>query len=343
MAQGFKKRLRAWCRRWLKRNVTWLYIKQRKLSPYLKPYRTPQELVAKLQAMGLVVSVPANAEAILTYISYYRFKIYLRPFLNPPDFKAFVVGANFDDACQLHDFDRDLRAMVLSLTGIIEINLRHELDRVVGSYLNDPFWYMRREIYREFPKRTLSHIFSAVSSSSEDFSKHFANKYHNCVGKGRNGLLPPFWMTVETLTLGQLLYLMKALDKKPFEVTSGPNLLDTMANGWGAYNLRSFELWVEYIRNMRNWCAHHNRLWSRNMGIPPGIERLLSPKVAGKLGKKNRIYLNLAMIRVMLKNSGQQDGIAQSMHSLFAKYPVADHMKAQMGFPERWHADPFWI
>jgi len=342
MAQGLSGRIKGWGRRWIKRNATFIYIRQKSLTPYLKPYRTPQELVAKLQAMGLVVPSVVNAEATLTAVSYYRFKIYLRPFLAAPDFKAFIPGSSFEDACQLHDFDRDLRSMIMALTAIIEVNLRHEIDRVIGQFLGDAFWYLRKDIYLDVPSKTLSQIYSSMSRSGEDFTRHFFAKYFNRVGLGRYSLLPPFWMTVETLSIGQLLYLMRSLDKKPFDVAGGGNLLDGMGKKWGAYNFHDLERWVEYIRNMRNWSAHHSRLWSRNMGIPPGIERLLSPSLAGAIKKKNRIYLSLAMIRVILKSGGQQDGVAQAMHSLFMKYPAAHSKMEQMGFPVNWQNDPFW-
>ncbi|WP_158755354.1 Abi family protein [Dyella sp. S184] len=343
MARKLGKRIRASVRRLVKRHLPSLHIRREGLVPYTKPYLTPADLITKLQASGLTVHSVPHAQNVLSIVNYYRFKVYLRPFLTPPDFKQFQGGATFVGACELQDFDRDLRSLVMALTGIIEVTLRHSLDAHVGAFLKDPFWYLNERIYAQTPTETIKKIVRSVNLSNEEFSQHFRRKYHS-PARGKHYLLPPFWMASETFTLGQLLYLMKGLDKVPF---AGPtrgslNELDKMARKWGAFNITDLERWVEYLRNLRNWCAHHNRLWSRNMGVPSNVQRHLSPAIAGKSPNNHRIYLHLVMMRIMLQNQQIPDNIAAALQALFVTYPTAAAMKNQMGFPSNWLADPFW-
>ncbi len=46
-------------------------------SPYTKPFNSPYQLVVHMQNKGLQIQDPAQAEALLAQINYYRFKIYL--------------------------------------------------------------------------------------------------------------------------------------------------------------------------------------------------------------------------------------------------------------------------
>lgn len=343
MARKLGKRFRASVRRLVKRHLPSLYIKQAGLIPYTKPYLTPADLVAKLQAAGLTVHSVSQAQAVLSGVNYYRFKVYLRPFLIPPTLKTFQPGATFVGACELNEFDRDLRSLVMALTGAIEVALRHSLDLYVGAFLKDPFWYLNENIYTQTPTETIRKIVGSVSRSNEEFSLHFRQKYWNPRHK-KHCFMPPFWMASETLTLGQLLYLMRNLDKKLFagSAKGAINELDKMAKVWGAFNISDLERWVEYLRNLRNWCAHHSRLWSRNMGVPSNIQRHLAPNIAGKSPNNHRIYLQLVMMRTMLKSQDIPENIAAAMQALFVTYPTAASMKSHMGFPPNWLADPFW-
>jgi abortive infection bacteriophage resistance protein len=126
----------------------------------------------------------------------------------------------------------------------------------------------------------------------------------------------------------------------PPSVPPTPNELDALALDFGAFNVGFLQKWTEYVRNLRNWCAHHARLWNRHMATPPNLGGHLNKALA--VPSQHRLYHSLVMLRVMLKSVGLPDNIKQTMLSLFAKYPVASAEKARMGFPALWDTDPFW-
>jgi len=53
-----------------------------KYSLYAKPYKTPLELITKMKSQNLLVLDTTYAQLVLSGINYFRFKIYLRPFLD---------------------------------------------------------------------------------------------------------------------------------------------------------------------------------------------------------------------------------------------------------------------
>ncbi|NYI19753.1 abortive infection bacteriophage resistance protein [Xanthomonas arboricola] len=323
-----------------------IYAKSKGLIPYAKPALTNAEFVRKLTTAGLSIQDQSLAEETLSNVNYFRLKIYFRPFLQPPNFKNFILGSTIESVIDLYEFDRKLRMIVFDLIGQIELLIRHRVDARLTSYMGDPFWYLNENLYRDYPKRTIEMIRSSSFNSKEDFAKHFHEKYHN----GRAGqfhLLPPFWIASELLTVGQVFYIINGLEKSKFPPTganpAAGNELDELSKDFDAFNIQNFSRWIEYTRNIRNVCAHHGRLWNRHLAEPPGIARRLAKEIRGKVAFKHRIYNHLVMMRVMLSARGCDDNIAQTMKSLFADHPEVEKMKAHMGFPDKWDQDPFWI
>lgn len=172
------------------------------------------------------------------------------------------------------------------------------------------------------------------------FAEHHASSYHNPT-KGKYLLLPPFWIASELLTLGQLHFLIKSLNKSFFQDSlSQTNQLDILAKDFGAFNFGHLLKWIEYTRNTRNYCAHHSRLWNRHLAEPPNVKRNLSIK---NFTGAHRVYFHLIMFRTMLKSVGIADNIKTNMLNLFTRYPAASALKDHMGFPPNWDSDSFWM
>jgi len=119
-----------------------------KYSIYNKSYTTPFNLIKKLKSQRLIINNEYEAEKILSKINYFRFKIYLRPFLDTTT-KKFNSNSTFNDAYDLYCFDEELQNILHSIISQIEINLRTKIDQYVTPFVNDtldefrempPFW-----------------------------------------------------------------------------------------------------------------------------------------------------------------------------------------------------------
>ncbi|HOG73259.1 MAG TPA: Abi family protein, partial [Tenuifilaceae bacterium] len=97
---------------------------------------------------------------------------------------------------------------------------------------------------------TLSKIAIEYSRSDEEFAKAFKNKYSDP--------MPPSWMMLEVSSFGTLSslynYLHPSWDKR--EIAKHFGLADKV-----------FSSWLHSIVYLRNICAHHARLWNREMQI----------------------------------------------------------------------------
>ena len=68
-----------------------------KYTPYSKPFQTPSQIVDKLISDGLIVDDMQYATKVLENINYFRFKIYLRPFLDLQT-KKFFLDTTFEQS-----------------------------------------------------------------------------------------------------------------------------------------------------------------------------------------------------------------------------------------------------
>ncbi|EJL6311404.1 Abi family protein [Vibrio cholerae] len=308
---------------------------------YDKPYLLPPQLISALEAKGLSFHDKGKAERFLETINYYRFKIYLHPYLQSCG-KKFKPDTYFEHGVQLYRFDEELRIYLLKLICRIEVKLRTRLDQVVTSTQNEPYWYLvdsnfqQSKLYGKVSGFRQS-IASAFVTCREDYATHFKDNYYNATNAAYK-FLPPFWVAGELTTFGNIMNIYDSLDKTPFQVTSRQNSLDDLAREFGANNLKTLNQWLKSIRDIRNRCAHHNRVWSCNYRAPNRIV----PQLSISPSNDNRLYTTLAMFHVISKTLQLDESIRYDIYQIIHKYPAVKKHLWIAGFPERWFFDQFW-
>lgn len=305
---------------------------------YNKPYCAPRDLVTHIENQGLTIQDKVMAESLLSDINYYRFKIYLKPFFNQAD-NQFHAGTTFENGVELYRFDDELRDILFSFIGRVEIKLRSKLDQVVTCQTQNPFWYLDDASFSNtnaiFGLRNI--LASQFQNSKDDFSIHFKQNYYNDTNPNFKQL-PPFWMIGELTTFGNVVSLYKSIDKGIFNDQPNPNKLDILAREFGAKNLRQINDWIRAIKDVRNRCAHHSRVWNANYREPSGITNMLNIAPA----HPNRLYLFIALSHKITKSLGMDFDIKTLMSDLFNKYPAASAKANSAGFPNNWETDQFW-
>lgn len=309
-------------------------------TTYEKPFKNPSELLAFLKLKGLIIKDEPEAVKFLGNINYFRFKAYLRPFLNLETGK-YNGSHSFEDGVALYRFDEELRNYLFTCIARLEIKLRSKLDQSVTSHLDDPFWYLDDSKFSSpFQLNGFRHkVALSFQDSKDEYAVHFKSKYINTANHNFKHL-PPFWIAAELTTFGSMMKLFQNIDKKQFVLDSSPNVLDTLANVFGASNLKDLNSWLQSLRDVRNRCAHHSRVWNCNVREPRGIRGLLSATCAPS--HQNRLYLVTVLIKVMMENVCEDEIFVRKIDDLFKKYPVAITFQHSMGFPENWLEDPIW-
>ena len=310
---------------------------------YNKPYQSPQQLIATLQSKNvLFLNIPA-AEKILSEINYYKFKMYLHPFLDPTQPKKYYVGTKFEDALELYRFDDKLRDILFSIIGRIEIKLKTKLDRKITTNTNKIFWYLDLQYYKQYKQYEIASLLNKLNStfisSKEEYVKHYKSHYYN-ESSDNYKVLPPFWIISELMTFGEIAKFYDLLDISKFNVNNPrSNKLEELANEFGSTSVSALISWIYSIRDIRNRSAHHSRLWNSIIREPGEIRTQLSLSPL----YTNRIYFSLVMMHIIIKKLNITDiNLKQELLDLEIIYPIFKRLNSSAGFPPNWDTDPIW-
>lgn len=303
------------------------------MTAFTKPAISISDQCQLLIDRGLIVADRSQVEHYLHTLGYYRLSAYALPFQLGVSNHTFKPNVSFDDIRKLYIFDRELRLLVLDAIERVEVALRSQLNnQMVLSY--GPHWYLDELhfIPKYDHKKLLANIEQEMNRSKETFISAYVKKY-------TTPRLAPSWMVTELLTLGQLsrVYdcLAQAGDQKA--IARGMNT--------SAELLRS---WIQSISYIRNTCAHHSRLWNRELGTAPMVPK--KPKgnwvrmpitlADPQIDPNKRIYLLLAILEYLLQGVNPTSTWHERLKDLMDRNPQVS--RAHMGVPDDWDTDPFW-
>lgn len=301
------------------------FIAMSKLA-YTKPALSYLEQLNQLKDRGLLITDEAKTLHLLENISYYRLSGYWYPLLIDKNNHLFKPGSNFETAFLLYCFDRELRALIISELEKIEVSIRAKMIHILSD-AHGPFWFNDITLFKDSNKfqKTLSKIHEEYQRSDEEFIKAFKRKYSDP--------FPPAWMALEITSLGSL--------SKLFSNLNTPIQKRAIAKFYGLAD-GVFEKWLHSIVYLRNVCAHHTRLWNRNMSISPQAPKTTTNTwITDKNVRTNKTYFMLCMIRYLLQTVNPNTTFSDRLKQLFAKYPNVD-AKA-MDFPINWEREPLWL
>jgi len=303
------------------------------MTLFNKPALDVPAQLEQWQGRGLVIADVSRAQHYLTVVGYYRLSAYSLPFQQGRPEHHFIIDTSFNDVLDLYVFDRELRLLVLDAIERIEVGMRSQ----IGNYMaveHGSHWYLDEShfVCSYDHKALLADIESHCKRKKELFVKHYVGKYSS-------PRLPPSWVVMELLTFGQLsmIYdrMANARDQKAIA-----RLFGTQAE-----LLRS---WLQTLSYMRNVCAHHSRLWNRELGNAPKVPRkspsnwVNLPIVVSDENIKPhvRLYLVLVVIEFLLRSINPESTWHQRLFELMRKHDRVS--KAHMGMPEEWNTDSFW-
>lgn len=287
---------------------------------YTKKALSASEQVSLLKSRGLIIADEKNAVHTLNHINYYRLSAYIYPLLKDKENHIFKENVSFQNIIDLYNFDRELRLLFLDAIERIEVSLRTNIIYVL-SLKYGPFWLSNKDFfYIESKYNTqIAKLKDEFARSDEKFLKHYFNKYEQEI--------PPTWISLEIASFGliSLFYQNLKFNKDKKEIS----------NRYGLNHI-TFTSWLHTLTYIRNICAHHSRLWNRELGVQPSI-----PKSTGVLWlnksesyKNDRIFYVLSIIIYFLRIINHSDTFITKFNNLITSYAMID--LAAMGFPKNW-------
>lgn len=274
--------------------------------------------------------------ARLSATNYYRLSGYWHPFRqpNPADARAlldaFKPGTTFDEVWCRYAFDRRLRLLVMDAIERIEVAVRTQLT-YHHAHDHGPFAYatdaasmpkLQPDEFTKFLERTREEI----DRSKDTFADHFRTKYgdcHTCL---------PAWMLAEVMTFGTMLTFYRGSSKKVKQsVASVFDMPEAVLDSW-----------LLTLNAVRNICAHHGRLWNRELGVKPFIPRInVYPDWHTPVKvQNNRMFGVLTICKWSLDRIAPQSGWSDRIQALLNSSPTIPIIS--MGFPNNWRGCPIW-
>ena len=316
------------------------------MEVFNKPPLTYEKQVELLLSRGLIVTDRKRAERHLANISYYRLSAYMLPYKKKENgiiIDAFKEGTTWDDIYDLYVFDRKLRLLVFDAIERLEVAIRtqiiYQLSHKYGSHWQDNahiFIPPREVTLRDGRKITIdvyreiqSHIKEQLHSNrAEVFIQHYHNKYDTPEN-------PPSWMSVEIMYFNHLSKICTGLKNRADIVGIA---------SYFALPPKTFCSWLHTMNYVRNICAHHSRLWNRDLNIVPEklsfSKRLVwisNPDTA----KRSKNYYFFCMINYMLQVANPTSQFKTKLKELLEEYKNVISLDS-MGFPKGLEEEKIW-
>lgn len=305
-------------------------------KPGVKPFRTYAQQVDLLESRGMLVKDRSRAEQQLATLNYYRLSGYWHTMrrLDPRtggSTDSFREGASFELVVELYEFDERLRGAIFTDLARIELAVRALIGHHLGAV--DPLIYLDTDALgapasqpsRRKPDVTthgewLQKFNSALRISKEEFVAHHRQRYDGAL---------PVWVAVEVMDWGMLSYLYRMAPGK---------VRNAIAKVCGLTSPQ-MESWLKCLNILRNYAAHHARVFNRGFDITPKLSQ--DRRLDVIRNTKNRAFGQLTLIRYLhheLNLPGQG-----RLPAIVGTFPHNDLVPFErLGAPEEWHEHPLW-
>ncbi len=301
---------------------------------FKKDPTTIEEQIQKLKDRGLNITPEDNAEHYLSHISYYRLGEYWHSMQYDKERHFFKENSVFSDVIALYSFDRELRILLFDVIEKIEISLRTKLIYHL-SHEVDPWWFQNFDLFTDSMAlvKTLSNLEEELSRSKDPTIKNHRKKHKDDLR------FPPAWKSLEQTSFG-------ALSKLYGNLKNTVKSKDKIAEEYGAVNHTFLPSWLQSIAQIRNYCAHHSRLWNRNL---PGAPKLLpkppnpwitEPENIPKQHDFQKLYVHLCLMKYLLNTVQPGNTFTSKLNALLQKYSNVD--PDALGMKPNWQHEPLW-
>lgn len=282
------------------------------LPPYNKPHATAVQRVTHLRSRGLIVARPNVAARKIDLIGYERLRIY---FLSRRQFaianRPFRPGTTYQNILRLYACDIMLREACLAAVGQFELLLRNAMSEALSD-LHGSHPYFEPAAFRDATANleALQSFMAAYGQSKDQRALHYKHTYGQPI-------LPPIWTMKELLTFGRVVRIFKCLDG---------SLRQHIATQFGVPSDQVFASWLECLVDIRNICAHHDRLFNRSFQKQP--QRLTRAAVPTAPTRKLKAILQ-CLDHLLTQRGAPVDVVAQ-VGRVLTRFPEVE--PAEVGY-----------
>jgi len=224
---------------------------------YVKPPLSINQQIGLLEKRGMLIENHDFAYQLLDNTNYYRFSgyaLYFEVYQNGKRTHQFKPGTTFKKVANIYAFDTALRKLFSEYLEKIEISFRTRFVHELSFKYKDSHWYMNKGLFiQKFDyNKFIEDCRSEAERSHETFIRHYKKKY-------TIPELPASWMMTEIISFSKWSLVYKSLLKREDKKRVSDN-----------FNCSPVELesWMHGLSVLRNFCAHHCRIWNRKIPVP---------------------------------------------------------------------------
>lgn len=292
---------------------------------------TIENQIIQLEKRGLEIKDQSLAQKYFINVGYYRLSGYWWSMQSDKINHIFKPNSHFENVISLYKFDRELRLLLFEIIEKIEIALRTKMVYYLSHEL-DPWWfenvnYSKNPIAHE---KNLESIDRELLYTKEIFIKKHYEKYRSDTRR------PPAWKTLNVQSFG-------SISKLYGNLHDSIKSKDKIAKDFGTANKTYLKSWLQSIAQIRNICAHHGRIWNKNL---PGKPKLLNRPPnkwlinVPSITQRDKLYIHICCMKYLVDTIDESNHLAEKFKNLFNKYPNVD--KNALGFIDGWEKEPLW-
>lgn len=285
------------------------------------------EILDLLESRGLIIRDRNKAIECLKVVSYFRLDNYFHPMESDKVQHIFKPGSTFDNAMDLYRFDCDLRELIFTAIQAVEIALRSKMIHHI-SLQYGAFWFTDVSLFRDanIHHKCMEQIRQELKRTREEFIIEHSAKYSEPE-------FPPVWKTLEVTSFGTL--------SKLFCNFADNKIKKRIAREFNLPQHLVLESWIKSAVVLRNYLAHHSRVWNRKFPIKPQMTTPLRGNwVIPQVGNYDKLYSQLCYLQYLLNVIRPCNNFSFRLKVLLTEHLNVD--TSAMGFPGNWLDEPLW-
>lgn len=247
---------------------------------------------------------------------------------DPHHHEVFKPNTTIEELKALYDFDRELRILTLKYLFIIERKFKSNLAYYFEQFHKSPNAYLYAESYNQYKIKEINKTIIILkkeynrASRTETSHKHYIKSIEHV----------PLWVFIKFISFGTCSKMYKNMNPKEQTLIS---------KSLASINDPSmFATFMEYLTNIRNICAHDERLYCYICFMrPPELPLMRYFNLSNKSIKS---YFGLVIVLKKFLSHDQFNFFYQNLSKLIVNLSLQIHTihikKAlkKMGFPNNW-------
>lgn len=253
------------------------------------------------------------------------------------------IRTDFDFVWDLYCFDRQLRLKLLDAIERIEVAIRNRLVHYFCA-IYGPFGYLDINNFHRVDaakwKLWTDKLDSTAAKSSLLLVRDFFTRYSD--------QHLPLWLACELMDFGASVFFFSSVEQK---------IQKKVSRSLGLPTPQLLISWLRALNDVRNACAHHNRVWNRRWTKQPAIPSKHSAWFSAydsvthqwQTGKSSAVAFTMSKTGGMfticyqlLQHIAVDSHWKERLFALFSEPRFSLIPQARMGLPLFWQEHPLW-